>query len=278
MSSIERLGVIAGSGKLPLEIAEAAAENGIKVHVFVLRDQGDSTLFEDRFPTFMIRLGAAAEAISLVREQKVQDIVFAGGVRRPSFKELSLDATAAKILGKGLFRLGDDGLLRSVIRYLEEHEGFRVHAVDEFLNSHKPRAGQIGDVALPDHADADIRRGIDVLDALAPQDVGQATVIQNGLVLGIEAIEGTAALLARCGPLRRDCDGPVLVKMSKPEQTGRADLPTIGPDTIDQAQEAGLSGIAIEAERSLIVSRDETIRRANAAGLFLVAVTRDSPK
>lgn len=274
MPPIERLGIIAGNGELPLELAEAAAKDGIAVHVFVLRDQGDPALFEGRFPTTTIRIGGASEAMAQVRDLNIRDIVFAGGVRRPSIKELMPDATATKILGRGLLRQGDDGLLKTIIRHLEEKEGFRVHSVAAFLGNQTPQAGTLGTIPLPDHAADDIQRGTEILDALAPQDVGQAVVIQDGLVLGIEAIEGTAALLKRCGPLRREGRAPVLVKMSKPLQTERADLPTIGPDTIIQAVEAGLSGIAIEAERSLIIAMDETLRRADSEGLFLVAIDR----
>ncbi|WP_421878766.1 LpxI family protein [Pacificispira sp.] len=274
MPQIDRLGVIAGSGDLPLELAEAATRQGIDVHIFVLRDQGDPAAYEGKFPTVTIRIGGAAEAMALVRAQGIQDIVFAGGVRRPSLKELMPDATATKILGRGLFRQGDDGLLRTVIRHLEERENFRVHPIGSFLAEQKPREGRLGATDPPAHAQADIQRGIAILDALAPQDVGQAVVVQDGLVLGVEAIEGTEALLARCATLRRDGPAATLVKLSKPMQTDRADLPAIGPDTIEQAKAAGLAGIAVEADRSLIISRDETIRRADEAGLFLIAIKR----
>lgn len=165
--------------------------------------------------------------------------------------------------------------MRTVIRHLEEREDFRVHSIGAFLTEQKPSEGRLGSIDPPGHAQADIQRGIAILDALAPQDVGQAVVIQDGLVLGIEAIEGTEALLARCATLRRDGPAATLVKLSKPMQTDRADLPAIGPDTIEQAKAAGLAGIAVEADRSLIISRDETIRRANEAGLFLIAIRRD---
>jgi hypothetical protein len=119
---------------------------------------------------------------------------------------------------------------------------------------------------------ADAARGAAILTALGPLDVGQAVVVAGGVCLGIEAIEGTDALLARVGALpeeRRGPSGGVLVKMAKPGQDRRFDLPSIGPRTVEGAARAGLNGIAVEADGANILDRDETVRAADAAGLFL---------
>jgi hypothetical protein len=105
-------------------------------------------------------------------------------------------------------------------------------------------------------------------------DVGQATVIQDGLVLGVEALEGTDALLARCGPLRRAGPGGVLVKLSKPGQERRADLPTIGVKTVEGAAAAGLRGIAVEAGGTLVVDLPAVVATADRAGLFIVGISQ----
>jgi DUF1009 family protein len=103
-------------------------------------------------------------------------------------------------------------------------------------------------------------------------DVGQAVIVQQGLVLGVEAIEGTDQLLDRCGALRREGAGGVLVKVEKPGQESRADRPTIGPRTVALATEAGLRGIAVEAEVTIVLDRDEVARAADLAGLFVVGI------
>ena len=103
-------------------------------------------------------------------------------------------------------------------------------------------------------------------------DVGQSVVVQQGLVLGIEAVEGTDALLKRCGPLRRAGPGGVLVKLKKPGQERRADLPTIGPQTLRAAAEAGLRGVAIEAGGALVLDREAVVAAADEAGLFVIGV------
>ncbi len=125
--------------------------------------------------------------------------------------------------------------------------------------------------APDDLARADIQRGLEVCRALGAVDVGQGCVIQQGLVLAVEAIEGTDAMLARAGGLRREGPGGVLVKALKPGQSRLADLPTIGPRTVDGAQNAGLRGLAFEAGGTILLERDATIARAAAAGIFLLA-------
>lgn len=269
----DRVGIIAGRGDLPHAIAERARALGIYVHVFALRDQADPKDFQAEFPTSVIRMGAARKAFETVRGEGITDLIFAGAVRRPSLLELRPDTIALKVVGHGLMKMGDDGLLSAVITYLQDHEGFKIHPINSILSDIRPPAGQLGSVAADAAAVADIDKGRDVLAALSDQDVGQGVVIQEMLVLGVEAIEGTDALIKRCADLKRDARGPVLIKLSKRGQSEDADLPTIGPDTIYAAHQAGFSGIAVEADRSLIVMREKTIALANDYGMFLVAIS-----
>lgn len=271
-TGLTKLGILAGRGTLPRAVAERARDRGIEVLVLVLRDQGDPAVYRDDFPTEVVRIGAAGTAMEILRREGIRDLVFVGGVRRPSLAELRPDATALRILGGRLLSLGDDGLLRRIIAHLEAHEGFRIHPIDAILDDLRPESGTLGRVEPCADAMGDIQRGQALLAALSAEDVGQSVAIQNGLVLGIEAIEGTDALIARCGALKREGRGPVLVKMSKHGQTERADLPTIGPETVHNAVQAGFSGIALEAGRSLLVERDAAREAADAAGLFLIAV------
>jgi DUF1009 family protein len=168
---------------------------------------------------------------------------------------------------------GDDGLLSSVIKYLES-EKIKVISPDEILCNLKTDPGIVTRANPSEESLSDIDKGINLLNHMSAIDIGQAIVIQQGLVLGIEAIEGTEELIARTGKLRRDQSksGGVLVKIAKLQQSERVDLPTIGPDTIDQLHKSGFVGIAIEAERSLILAKTETIKRANDLGIFIMGV------
>jgi DUF1009 family protein len=196
-------------------------------------------------------------------------------VRRPSLTSLRLDGRGKKAVVKwGRKALGDDKLLSIVINEIES-EGFRVVGIDSILGGMVVPQGLLGAIKPDDDAMADIAFGCRVARTLGSLDVGQAVVIQQGMVLGVEAIEGTDALLRRCGELRREGPGGVLVKVKKPLQEARADLPTIGPDTIKGAHAAGLKGIAVEAGGALVVERDRLVEAADAAGLFVIGIVPD---
>lgn len=271
MPHFERLGIVAGGGDLPLRIAHRARDAGTHVAILALEGQADPSLFEG-FSTTVIRLGSAGAAMEWARSRNLSDLVFAGAVRRPSLRELRPDATATKILGRNLLSFGDDGLLRRIIQHLEEKEGFRIHPVSAILDDVTVPEGALTTSGIPTDRRKDVDRGISILRALDVHDVGQGVCVQDGIVLGIEGAEGTDALIARCGDLRKQGAGPILVKLSKRDQTDRADLPTIGADTVRSAARAGFSGIVIEAKRCLVLEREDCIALAEEAGLFLDAV------
>ena len=265
------LGIIAGGGALPAMLAAAIAGSGRPVFVLALDGHADITLLAS-FPHQRIRLGAIGEGLNALRSRNIQDLVLVGTVRRPSVLSLMPDAEGARLLariGRAAFS-GDDGLLSAIVRVLEE-EGFRVHGVQTILSELTAPEGALTQLVPDAEAEADIARGAAVCRLLGAADVGQAVVVQQGLVLGVEAIEGTDALLERCALLRREGPGGVLVKRAKPRQESRVDLPTIGATTVARAAAAGLRGIAVEAETTLMPERAATIEAADRAGLFLVA-------
>jgi DUF1009 family protein len=269
-----KLGIVAGGGRLPQLLIDSCLESGHDFFVLALKGQADPEIIE-KVPHEWVRIGAAGRAFAILREQGIEELVLAGGVRRPSLIDLRPDLRAVKFFARlGLKGVGDDGLLRTLIRELEE-EGYRVVGIDELLPSLRADEGVLGNLKPDVQAEADIARGKAVLEALARVDVGQAVVVQQGIVLGVEAVEGTDALLQRCGPLKRDGPGGVLVKLSKQGQETRVDMPTVGPDTVRQVASAGLRGIAVEAGATIIVDADELIEAADRAGLFVIGVTQD---
>lgn len=264
-----KLGIIAGGGPLPARAVETCRHAGRPVFVLALEGHTAPETVRD-VEHVWIRLGAAGSAIDLLHAAEVEELVLVGPIKRPSIAQLRPDLRTMHLLAKiGANALGDDGLLRAIIAVLEG-EGFRVVGIDDLLSEMVVPEGRLGQHAPDDDAESDIRRGFAVAKTLGAADVGQAVVVQQGLVLGVEAIEGTDALLARVATLRREGPGGVLVKVKKPGQEGRADLPTIGVTTVEQARAAGLRGIALESGGGLIVERAAVVRAADAAGLFLV--------
>ena len=266
-----KLGIIAGQGQLPARIIEVCRQTGREFFVVALEGQTDPTIVTGT-PHIWARLGAAARTIGGLREAGVEEVVLAGAVTRPSLTALRPDRRSAGLLAR-LARsgLGDDGLLSAVVSELED-EGFRVVGADDILADMVAVLGPYGIYAPDDQARADIAVGIGVARALGRLDVGQAVVVQQGVVLGVEAIEGTDALIARSGTLRREGSGGVLVKLKKPSQERRVDLPTIGAATVSAAAAAGLRGIAVEAGGSLVLDPEAVARRADDAGLFVIGV------
>jgi UDP-2,3-diacylglucosamine hydrolase len=266
-----RLGILAGSGELPLRLIEACRAADRPVFVLAFEGAADPAILAD-VPHAWIRLGAAGEGMRLLRENGVTELVMAGGVPRPTIWSLRPDWRAAKFFARiGYRALGDDGLLRAVIRELEE-EGFRIVGAHSVLGDALAAAGPFGRLTPDEQAESDIALGLAVVRALGALDIGQAAVVQAGIVLGVEAIEGTDALVARCGRLKREGPGGVLVKMAKPGQERRADLPTIGVRTVAAAAAAGLRGIAVEAGSTLVIDRAGVAAAADEAGVFVVGM------
>jgi DUF1009 family protein len=268
-----RLGIVAGGGGLPRRLVESCRAAGRDVFVLALEGAAEPATVRD-VPHAWCRIGAAAAGLALLRDNNVTELVLAGGIRRPSLAALRPDWRAAKLFARiGYRALGDNGLLSAVVSELEQ-EGFRVLGADQLLDRALVPEGPLGEIRPDVQSATDIERGLRVARALGALDVGQAVIVQQGLVLGVEAIEGTDELLRRCATLRRDGPGGVLVKVEKPGQERRADRPTIGLRTILLAAKTGLRGIAIEAEATIVLDRDEVIRAADRVGLFVVGVGR----
>ncbi len=266
------LGILAGGGPLPGKVATSAARAGRDVFIVAFQDFAEPAVIRP-WPHEFIRLAAAGRILDALRAHRCTELVLIGPVRRPSLRDLRPDAEGARILariGRALFA-GDDGLLAALVRVLGE-EGFHVRGAHEFLPDAVGQAGPFGRLAPDPDAWADIRRGIAVVQALGRLDVGQGCVVQNGLVLAVEALEGTDRMLERAGSLRQPGGGGVLVKLVKPGQDRRADLPTIGPRTIVAARDAGLRGIAFEAGGTLLTDPDRLRDAADRDGLFLVGI------
>lgn len=268
---LSKLAVIAGGGALPGLVIQACREAGRPFFVVALEGQADAAALEG-VPHAWCRLGAAAKGEKLLREFEPEEVVFVGKVRRPSLKELRPDWRALKVIVKATVRaLGDDGLLRAIIKEFES-EGVKVVGPHELVKGLLAVQGPYGRIKPDRQARIDIARGMSAAKAVGALDIGQAAVVQQGIVLGLEAIEGTDALVARAGALQRKGPGGVLVKAPKPRQERRIDLPGVGVETVEAVAKAGLRGIAVEAGGALVIDRAKVAARADALGVFVVGM------
>jgi DUF1009 family protein len=266
-----RLGIIAGSGALPKKLLHACDTLGIEPFVVAFKGQTDEAILDGR-AHLLTRLGAAGTVVNTLRAHEIRDLVLIGAVRRPSFAELKPDWKTSRFLMRvGMRALGDDGLLQAVRRELEA-EGFTLHGVQRFVESLIAGAGRLGGRGAADADQVDIARGIEVSQTLGRLDVGQSVIVQEGIVLGVEGVEGTDALIRRCAALKRKGRGGVLVKTCKPQQDRDLDLPTIGVETVKLCIEAGLSGMVFHAGKTLLIDPQEVSELADNVGLFVIGV------
>lgn len=270
------LGILAGDGALPRQVAEAARRDGREVFVIAFKGHTAPGWVED-FPHEWVRLGAVGRTLDALKAATVADVCMIGPIRRPSLGELRPDWRGAKLIARnGFVGLGDDALLKAVAGILGD-AGMKIVGAHEILGDLLMPPGVLTRIGPDEDAWNDIGKGLSAVDVLGGLDIGQAAVVQEGIVLAVEAAEGTDAMLSRCRELRREGKGGVLVKTAKPQQDRRLDLPAIGVTTVENAARAGLRGIAARAGSALLSDMAGTVAAADRRGLFLVGVEDDRP-
>lgn len=278
-----RLAIIAGRGLLPLHLAQAAKAAGEDPFIVALKDEADHRF--DQFETLAVGVGNLAEIEKTFRQKGIGRVVMSGGVaRRPEWRDIR--PTFKTILKmpsvvRTLLSRGDDAVLQMVIKLIEAM-GCEVVGAHDIAPSLLATLGPVGKVQPTDDDLRDIAKGVESALALGQLDIGQGAVSVGGRVVAMEGVEGTDAMLQRVEELRADGRissrrRGVLVKLCKPQQDMRADLPTIGPSTVKNAAKAGLAGIAVEAGRAIVLDEAAMIAAADAAGIFVCGIEPTLP-
>jgi DUF1009 family protein len=275
---VRKLGLIAGGGALPLSLARHCRDQGRPL--FVVRLTGFAEPELSAFDGADLPLGKLGGAIEALRGAACEAVCLAGKVSRPDFLSLRPDLRGLAALPGALnaAREGENGLLAFLLAEFER-EGFVAEGAHEVmadlvlgpgpLGRHKPKRGRLADVA----------QALAAARAVGALDAGQGAVVCDGLILALEAQEGTDAMLARVATLPVAIRGAperrrgVLAKVCKPNQERRIDLPTLGPETIRRAATAGLEGIVGEAGLTLVVEREAVRALADELGLFVIGAT-----
>lgn len=277
-SSSMTVGIVAAGGAMPFAVADSIVASGRTPILFALKGICDAPDVA-RFRHHWIAVGQLGRLFRLLRSEKCSDVVFIGTMVRPALSEIRLDLTTLRSMPQILtsFRGGDDHLLSSVGRIFEK-EGLQLCGIREVAPDLLMPAGCLTHRKPDADAEADIAKGRAVLDALGPFDIGQAVVVIDSHVIGVEDIEGTDALLARIarlraeGRIRAKAGRGVLVKAPKSTQDLRYDLPTMGPRTVEGVVAAGLRGIAIAAGQSILADGQAMIAVADKAAVFVIGV------
>lgn len=272
------LALICGGGSMPLAVAQSVTGRGRAVVLFALRGAADAAAVE-RFPHHWVYIGQIGKFMRLARAAGCRDVVFIGSLVRPSLWQVRPDLKGLQVMPRVIaaYRGGDNHLLSGMGKILEQ-DGFHLLGAHEVAPQILVPEGALSRAQASPRDRDDIAIGFDCLHAIGPFDVGQAAVVAGKHVLAVEAAEGTDQMLARIaemranGRLRAASTGGVLVKAAKPGQDRRFDLPSIGPRTVDGAVRAGLAGIAVLAEETIIAEPELVIAKADQANIFVVGI------
>jgi len=278
----ESVAIICGGGSFPGAVAEAIARRGRRPVLFGVKGWADPKIVE-RYAHHWIAVGQAGRLFRLAKAEGCREALFIGTLLRPPIAQIRLDWQTIRLMPRllGYFRGGDDRLLSGVAGLLEEG-GLRIIGLDEVAPEILAPEGVLGACRPTARDRADIARGLEVIAALGPFDVGQAAIVADNNVIAVEAAEGTDSMIARVGELRRlgrvttPVGVGVLVKAPKPGQDRRFDLPAIGPQTVANVAGAGLAGLAVVAGSTIIAESATVMAAADRAELFLVGVSKAS--
>ena len=273
------IAIICGGGTLPFAVADSIRERGGRVVLFPIRGWADPVATAE-YPHHWIAIGQAGRFKRLMQMEGCRDLVLIGNLVRPAIRELRFDLTTLRMLPRVIaaYRGGDDHLLSGVSRLFEDLGGFHLVSAKDVAPEVLVREGILGRIQPSERDNDDIQRGLAVLRATGPFDIGQAVVVADKHVLALEAAEGTDRMLQRIADLREvgriktPVGRGVLIKGPKPGQDHRFDLPTIGPRTIDEVSRAGLAGLAVVAGAALIAEPARVIAAADAATVFVAGI------
>ncbi|HUI52945.1 MAG TPA: UDP-2,3-diacylglucosamine diphosphatase LpxI [Terriglobales bacterium] len=262
-------GLIAGNGRFPFLVLEGARSQGIEMAVIALKEEASPELEKAAKRLHWVSLGELSKAIDLMQREGVKRAVMAGQVKHNKiFSSIRPDWKLAKLLLE-LPRKNTDSLIGAVAKVLEE-EGIQLVDSTLFLKPLLPEAGVLTRRAPNEHETADMAYGLDVARHIAAMDIGQTVVIADRACVAVEAMEGTDETIARAA---RFAGGKplVVVKVSKPTQDMRFDVPVVGLPTVEAMRKAGATALAVDAARTLLFDRAKLVEMADAAGITIQA-------
>jgi len=271
-----RLGLIAGGGALPKYVTTAAGQSGFPVTTITLPPFADPDDFKN---AKALHIGQLGKAFKTFRKAGCTHVCMAGLVERPDFSQIKPDFRAVSKLPSIMraAKQGDDALLRHMMS-LFEAEGFKMISPQEICADLLLSEGVLGKVEFQSQHRDDALKACEIAREIGRLDIGQAAIVARGVVLAVEAQEGTDGMLSRVAEMPQHLRGHktercgVLAKLIKPAQDRRVDLPAIGPETVRRVAKAGLAGIVAEAGQAFILNREEVIALADEAGVFIAGI------
>ncbi len=267
------IAIVAGRGKLPLMLIEECQKRGQKFLLLLLEGENYEIDYS-AFNPVKFKYGTVEFFLSEIKSRQIKNIVFIGAVTKPNFSAIKVDKKGTILLAKILANkiLGDDAVLRTVMNFLEK-EGLKFVKIEELLDCVISTKSTLTKIKPSSESLADIDLGVSAIKLFSKFDVGQSMVVAQKQIIAVEAAEGTDEMIKRCKNLDISYKkNSTLIKMKKQNQSKKLDLPTIGVATVKNCFEAGIKGIAIQTNYTLVLDRDEVVKTADELGLFLTAI------
>ena len=272
-NNIKSLAIIAGRGNFPILAIKHCQKHNIRFQLFLLHGEDYKHDFSP-FKPITLKYGQISEFIRINNQLGISNILMIGAVTKPDFKSISVDKKSAILLTKILAKkiLGDDAVLKSVVSFFEK-EGFNMIKVEDLLQDIQASKGALTTRKASKDEIENIEIASKIINTISQFDIGQSLVVAQKQIIAVEACEGTDSMINRVKELPIDYkDSSILVKLSKKKQSDKADLPTIGLNTIKNCVKNGIIGIAIEANKTLIIDKADVIKLANENNIFIIAI------
>jgi DUF1009 family protein len=262
------IGLVAGNGQFPLEFAENARALGLKVETVALKGEADKRIEALSESTTWVSVGQLGKLIRSLRKRGVRQVAFAGGVTRVNFVDgFRIDWTGIRMLSK-LRSFNDDSIMRGIIATVE-NGGIQVIGASILLEKSVPKIGVLTNRGLSADEIENARIGWEAARTTGTLDIGQSIVMRNKTIVAVEAVEGTDATIKRAAAVRGE--GGVLVKLAKPIQDLRIDLPAIGVRTLELMHESRITALVLEAGKAIMLDPQGILEAANRLGIAIVA-------
>lgn len=265
---MDKISLAAGGGELPLEFVKSAKAKGLKVVVFAVEDVASPLLEKEADKVYWLKFGELSKVIFALLKERVRTMAILGKITRDVIYNKSEYDSASKDMFSKMNNKRDYSIMEGVTKKLAI-AGIKVIDPSEYLSHLYPAKGTLGNITPSAQDEIDMKWGFDIAKHMAGKDIGQTVIVKEGTVIAIEAIEGTNAVIERAGKLAGA--GCIMVKVSRPDQDMRWDVPTIGYDTIKKLVDNKFKGIALESGRMYFMQRDESLKLSNDNNLVIKA-------
>ena len=268
-----KIGILAGGGKLPLAIGNKLIEIGYEVEFFCIEPFAQLSDYY-QYKTKRIKLESLSNILTTLKKSNIQQIVMAGNVKRPSLKDIKFDLSTIKLIKEFSLQAKGDNKLLSAISSLFIQNNFKILdwknlCEDLFIKDDHMTIKKPNKISLQN-----LTKGLDVFKLIGKADLSQSLIIQNKIVLGIEAAEGTNELIKRCYQYKKRGDKGVLIKLSKYNQNTKIDLPVIGLNTVQLLKKYDYEGVFLEKNNCILLEKMEVIDYCNKSSLFMFGVNK----